>query len=121
MPDIDHTFGGDLTVSANGDLLTVDSVTLSQEMVLRRLLTNPRDYIWHPDYGAGLPAMVGKPVDVAKTKGIILAQMFLEVSVVQDPAPVIDLVPITNGLFVHIKYTEVDSGQSTILSFSVNG
>jgi phage baseplate assembly protein W len=120
VPDIAHTFGNDLQASANGDLLTSDSLQLSQEMVLRRLLTNPGDYIWHPDYGAGLPAMIGKPIDIATVKSIIQAQMFLEASVVRTPAPVIDVSEIPNGMFVEIEYLEADSQQTATLSFPVN-
>jgi phage baseplate assembly protein W len=121
MPDLSHLFGSDLVVSANGDLLTSDSVQLSQEMVLRRLLTNPGDYIWHPDYGAGLPAMIGQPIDVATVTRIIQSQMFLEASVVRSPAPVITVSSIPNGMFVEIEYTEADSQQTATLSFPVTG
>ena len=75
MPDVYHVFGSDLVVSANGDLLTADTVNLSQQRVLRRLLTNPNDYIWQPTYGAGLPQKVGDPFDVATIDSIITAQM----------------------------------------------
>lgn len=119
MPDLDHTFGGDLSVSASGDLLTADSLTLSQQNVLRRLLTNPGDYIWHPEYGAGLPGLIGQPIDVPTVTGLIRSQMALESTVSQSPAPVITVTPITSGMAVNIQYTEVDSGQTAILAFSV--
>ena len=54
MPDINHLWGNDLAFSATGDLATADVPTLTQQRVLRRLLTNPGDYIWELDYGAGL-------------------------------------------------------------------
>lgn len=107
-------------VSANGDLLLVDSVDLSNQRILRRLLTNPGDYIWHPDYGAGLPAMIGMPVDVDTVKAIITAQIFLEATVMRTPPPVITVQPFPNGIFVEIDYTETDSGLRTTLSFDVN-
>jgi len=119
VPDVSHVFGNDLQASANGDLLTSDSVQLSQEMVLRRLLTNPGDYIWHPDYGAGLPAMIGKPIDVATVTSIIQAQMFLAASVVRSPPPDITVSSIPNGMFVEIEYIEADSQQPATLSFPV--
>ena len=120
MPDLSHTFGGDLMVSASGDLLTADSLTLSQQSVLRRLLTNPGDYIWQPGYGAGVRAMIGLPIDIATVTSVIQAQMFLEDSVVRSPAPVITVTPIANGMFVEIQYVESDSQQSSVLKFSVN-
>jgi hypothetical protein len=120
LSDVSQTWGDDIDVSANGDLLVVDSLLLSEQRVLRRLLTNPGDYIWHPDYGAGLPAMIGEPINVDTVKAIITAQIFLEDSVVRDPPPVVDVSSIPNGMFVNIQYTEADSGQPVTLSFSVN-
>ena len=119
-PDISHVFGEDLVVSANGDLLLADSVNLSNQRILRRLLTNPGDYIWHPTYGAGLPATIGMPVDVETVKAIIIAQIFLEETVMRTPQPVITVQSFPNGMFVQITYTEADSGQTVTLSFDVN-
>ena len=59
MADIQHTFGNDLTLSATGDIAIVDGTQRGQERVLRRLLTNPGDYIWLLNYGAILRRMVG--------------------------------------------------------------
>lgn len=120
MPDLYHDWSMDLQGSANGDLLTSDSVLLSQQSVLRRLLTNPRDYIWHPEYGAGLPAMIGLPMDVATVTRVIQTQMFLEDSVVRSPAPAINVQAIPNGMFVQIEYVEADSQQTATLAFNVN-
>lgn len=119
MPDVSHNFGSDLVVSANGDLLTSDSLQLSQESVLRRLLTNPGDYIWEPDYGAGLPAMVGSPINVDTVNNIVLAQMLLEPSVVQFPVPKVTIQSIPNGMFGNISYTETDSQKTATISFPV--
>jgi hypothetical protein len=120
VPDLSHTIGGDLSFSANGDLLTADSLPLSQQRVLRRLITNLNDYIWHPDYGAGLPGMVGQPINAATVKNIVQSQMFLEDTVVQNPPPVINVTPVSSGMFVEIQYTESDSQQTSILNFTVN-
>jgi hypothetical protein len=119
MPDLDHTYGSDLSISANGDLLTADSIALSEERVLRRLLTNLQDYIWQPDYGAGLPEKVGDPFDVSTINAIIVGQMFLEQSVARDPAPVITVQSFPNGMFANIAYTEQDSGFPVVLNLPI--
>ena len=119
MADLDHTYGGDLSASASGDLLTADGLTESEQRVLRRLLTCPGDYLWHPDYGAGLPTFVGKPINIRQITALILSQMKLEASVSQSPAPTVTVTPITNGLSATITYTEITTGQSTTLSFDV--
>jgi hypothetical protein len=119
MPDVFHQFGSDLVASANGDLLTASSVNLSQQFVLRRLLTNAGDYIWQPTYGAGLPQKIGDPFDVSTINAIIVSQMYLESTVVRDPAPDIEVDSFPNGMFVDITYTEADSGLPAVLSFPV--
>jgi hypothetical protein len=119
MADIFHEYGSDFVVSANGDLLSVDSVTLSEQFVLRRLLTNPGDYIWQSQYGAGLPQKIGDPFDVSTINGIIISQMNLEASVVRDPPPTINVASFPNGMFVDIEYTEADSGLPAVLNFEV--
>src|ERR1700733_13276734 len=111
MPDVWHEFGNDLVVSANGDLLTASSVTLSEQMVLRRLLTNPGDYIWQPTYGAGLPAKIGDPFSVETIESIVQSQMYLEDSVVRTPPPDVEVSSFPNGMYVDISYTEADSNQ----------
>ncbi len=117
MPDIDHTIGGDLSISAAGDLLTADGLALSQQRVLRRLLTNPGDYLWHPEYGGGLPAKVGQTEDVPAITAVIRSQMALEATVVQNPAPHVAVTDIPNGIAANIQYTEADSGLTSVLRF----
>ena len=117
--DAYHYFSGDLQLGSDGDLQTVDSVLESQQRILRRLLTNPGDYIWNPTYGAGLPASIGKPLDAAAMKSLITTQMYLEASVVQTPQPQIDFVSNTGGMIsAGIRYVESDSNEPTTLSFS---
>lgn len=117
--DAGHYFSGDLLVSATGDLLAVDTIDESQQRILRRLLTNPRDYLWQPGYGAGLPAQIGQPLDENAIDALVRSQMLLEQSVSQNPAPQVLINPIANGLDMHIQYVELDSGRPTVLNFSV--
>jgi hypothetical protein len=118
MPDAYHVFSGDLQFGSNGDLQTVSSVQESQQRILRRLLTNPGDYIWQPIYGAGLPAQIGQVIDEAAITSLITTQMYLEASVVQNPQPQVDFGFFPNGINCSISYIESDSNQPTTLSFS---
>lgn len=122
MNDIYHYFGNDIQASVNGDLLTVDGITKGQQRILRRLLTNPGDYIYHTDYGAGLPRYVGQALSTAKyqeIKGLITSQIFLESCVSKTPAPVITLNANQNTLFCEIQYTDAQTNLPQVLSFSV--
>ena len=118
MPDAFHIMTGDLQFGSNGDLQTVSSVQESQQRILRRLLTNPADYIWQPTYGAGLPGQIGQTTDEAAIESLITTQMYLEASVVQNPPPQVDFDFFLNGINCSIRYLESDSNQPTQLSFS---
>ncbi|HKT53508.1 MAG TPA: hypothetical protein VJP88_03590 [Caulobacteraceae bacterium] len=118
--DIDHAFGGDLGVGVTGDLGTVGSVKRSQQRVLRRLLTALKTYIFHLDYGAGVPRFVGAVVDLAEVETVIRGQMFLESSVMRSPAPTIALQALTDGVSVDISYDVAPDRQPASLNFNVN-
>ncbi len=120
MNDLFHYVGSDLAASATGDLQPVDGTTLGQQRILRRLLTNPGDYIWHLDYGAGLPARVGDVLDAAKIRALIRGQILLEAAVAKVPEPVIDVQQIAGGISVTIQYNDADTQTPQNLSFSVS-
>jgi len=120
MHDLGHYFGGDISPSATGDLLSVDGTAKGQQRILRRLLTNPGDLLFHPDYGAGLPQWIGKTLDVPAITAVIRGQMFQEDAVAHDPEPVITISPIADGIFCRIQYVDSTTGQSQIMSFNVS-
>lgn len=123
MADLNHYVGNDLNAGVIGDLATVTGITRSQQRILRRLLTNPGDYIFQPDYGAGLPGKVGQLMDVQKIKALIRSQMLLEESVAPSPAPVITVSQLPtdlNSLSVTIQYTDADTKLPTVLAFTVS-
>ncbi len=111
MTDVAQYFGSDLTLSANGDLLTADGLEESKQRVLRRLLTNPQDYLWQPTYGAGLPATIGQPLSEAELTALIKSQMYMEADVSHDPEPQVTLTAIPNGISAQITYISVESGE----------
>lgn len=120
MTELVHYFGNDLQVSPTGDLSIASDSQARQQRVLRRLLTNVQDYIFHPEYGAGLPAQVGQPTDIAGIKAVIGGQLLLEASVAQSPPPVVAVTPIPNGVACSIKYTDNINGAPVSLTFDVN-
>lgn len=121
--DASQNFGTDISYSATNDVLLASDADRSQQRVLRRLLTNPGDYIWHADYGAGLPKYVGDPLSATafdQIKSTIISQMFLEDSVAKNPAPVITLQVTQFGLYVEIQYTINPLQQPVVLTFTVS-
>jgi phage baseplate assembly protein W len=119
MADIFHSFGADLAPSSTGDMAIANGPVLGQQRVLKRLLTNPGDYIWQPGYGAGLAQFVGQPAAVARIRATIRSQIFKEAAVARTPEPVIDVTFDQAGtVYVHIRYADTITGQTQLLSFS---
>jgi phage baseplate assembly protein W len=125
MVDVAHQWGSDLAVSATGDIAMVTGSPLGQQRVLRRLLTNPGDYIWQLDYGAGLARFIGQPANSLQIKAVIRSQIFKETAVARQPEPLIDVQIAPGGaagtVYVYIRYVDAESGQTQVLSFSVSG
>lgn len=128
LNDLFHFWGNDLSATGTGDLTPVNGTQRGQQRVLRRLMTNPAtattpgDYIFEPEYGAGLPAFLGQPIDKQKVIAAILAQMLLEDSVAPTPAPVISIAQIgsdNTAFSVVIAYNDAATGKQVTLSFTV--
>lgn len=124
MNDIFHVWDSDLTTSATGDLAIVFGSNLGQQRVLRRLLTNPGDYIWHMDYGAGLAGFVGSLANETQIMATIRSQIFQEAAVSQIPEPIIDVQISPAGalstVYVNIQYADSLTDETQMLTFSVS-
>lgn len=122
MADVSFLLGGDLTLSPTGDIALADGTTLGEQRVLRRLLTIPKHYIWHVEYGAGIPRFVGQTVNVDRIKAVVKSQMFRERVVARSPAPVINVTSTTNGIVtLDIKYVDSTTLSPVALTFNLNG
>lgn len=123
LTDLDHYIGSDLSVSGTGDLQGATDTLRGQQRILRRLLTNPGEYIFHPDYGAGLPRYVGQIADTSQIRALVRGQVLIEEAVARSPAPEIDVTAIPSaaggGFAIAIRYTDAASGQPVTLSFEV--
>lgn len=113
MADLFHQWGSDLSLGPTGDLATADTPTVTTQRVLRRLLSNPGDYIWQLGYGAGLPRMVGQPANAAAIRGVITSQMYQEAGVSQDPAPAVKVKGGMDGtVFAAVQYTDAATNET---------
>jgi hypothetical protein len=121
--DVYQYFGEDLVPSNLGDLLTADGITLTQQRILRRLLTNPGGYIFHPTYGAGLPSYIGQLLTTQLYNlitGLIVQQMYLEQTVSQNPPPVIKITQNYGAFYYQISYTQLPAQTLQTLTFTVS-
>lgn len=101
--EISHFFGQDLTLSPSGDLNQSDGDDLTKQSIIRRLLTNPGSYIWHPDYGAGIGRFVGQNLSADNfdnIKNLIKSQILKEETVARTPAPQITLSISNNTILI---------------------
>lgn len=119
LNDLNHWWGNDLQVSATGDLDLSSLTDRSQQRILRRLLTNPGDYLTHVEYGAGLPAYIGEPAPLAQIAGVVRGQMMLEDSVLATPEPQVNVTAIANGISAVIPYSVAPAKTPAVLSFSL--
>ena len=116
--DAYHYFSGDLSLSATGDLLLATGDEASKQRILRRLLTVAQDYLWQPDYGAGVPQRIGDTLNAPELSALITGQMRLEEGVDQSTPPLINLQPISGGVAASIQYVS-QNGDPQYLSFNV--
>ena len=120
MPDLSHEFGADLLAGPTGDLAVAQGSVQGRQRVLRRLLTNPGDYIWQPEYGAGLGRFVGSPAAPERIRAVVRSQIFREPAVARSPEPVVEVRADDQGrVFVAIRYADAASGETQSLGFTV--
>jgi hypothetical protein len=132
MFDLDHYYGGDLSVDSTGDLAVADATTTGEQRIYRRLLTNPAlvnqagetlasgDYIFHPEYGAGVGRYVGEPTRLDECRSNIKEQIGLEAAVATTPRPVITLTADGNQLAAVVQYNDAQTTTPVTVSFDVN-
>jgi hypothetical protein len=122
LNDASLVWGSDIIVGATGDIAMTSGSGLSQQRVLRRLLTNVSDYVWQPRYGAGLGQFVGMTVDERTIIGTIKSQIFAESAVARRPDPTVTAQILPNGsVFVRINYIDALNGGTQSLSFTMSG
>lgn len=108
--DLNHLIGNDLLIANNGDVDSVVNPEEGQQRVLRRLLTNPKEYFWHTDYGAGLARFIGQPEVSGQIIGVIRQQMKLEQAVVQSPPPNVNVSLHNDGeVIASVQYIDAES------------
>jgi hypothetical protein len=120
MADLYHYWSDDLQQGSSGDLRPVAGLEESEQRVIRRLMTSPGELVFHPTYGAGLPAHVGDTMNLFEIESLIISQIGLESSVADTPQPTVTLVAGLNTLSVQIKYTESSTTTARLLSFTLD-
>jgi hypothetical protein len=101
---------------------TSDGSDLGKERILRRLLTNPGEYIWHGQYGAGLASFLGQTSSAQKIASVARGQIFKEASVAKTPSPSVSVAKNTDGgVILTIQYTDQETQTAVLLTAPVGG
>lgn len=124
MADLNLDWGSDLSFTAGGDLALADNDFLTRQRIERRLFTAVRGYLWHLEYGAGLPQKIGHVGTTTVIESLVMANISIEASVASYPVPKIKVTQDTSnpGLFViQIGYYDNTLGEQVTLSFDTTG
>ena len=120
MTDIWLEWNDDFVVDSTGDLLSVDGDDEVRQRLERRLFTAVSGYVWHPEYGAGLPQKVGSVLSVADIKSVVQKQLALEASVAANPPVQLTVTADPNDRsLVNIGILYFDAVTGVTVSFSI--
>lgn len=120
MTDFFLEWQGDFQPDATGDIATVDGDDEVRQRLERRLFTTVQGYVWHGDYGAGLPQKIGSVLSVSQIRAVVAAQLALEGSVAISPPAVLTVSASPNNpsmIIIGIQYWDANTGRS--ISFTI--
>jgi phage baseplate assembly protein W len=111
-----HWFGLDIQFSANGDDASASGILEINQRIVRELMTAPGDYIWEPNYGAGLGYYIGQPLSAekyAEVTALITSIVLKQPDVQKQPAPSITFQSDATGLLsTQIIYVYAPTNQA---------
>lgn len=122
MADLSLEWRDDFQIDPTGDLLLVDGAEQTRQAIIRRLLTAVKGYIWHLEYGAGLPQRIGKVEQPTRIRSICQSQIMLERTVARIPTPTVRVSNdgVDPNLFViDVTYHDAATGAPLAITFDV--
>lgn len=122
MADLSLEWHDDLGVDISGDLLVIDGDVEVRQRLQRRLFTAERGYVWHPEYGAGLPQKIGSVLTEYQIKSICTSQLALEESVAVSPPAQMKVTADKNNasiVTISIQYWNAKTGNSVSFSITI--
>ena len=115
MADIDLEWDEDFQADATGDLLTSTGDVEVRQRLERRLFTAVQGYVWHKEYGAGLPQKIGSVYSREQIQSIVASQLALEASVAPNPPAILTVQQDPNDaalISIGIQYWDAVSGDA---------
>jgi hypothetical protein len=136
------TYGGDYTITPNGDLAIVQDAPFVPTATIQRvtflILSNPAvpnqngigssspDDIFNPSYGSGCRAYVGRSnvtTNLDAIKRNILSALAADPFVAANPRPTVAIIPSANSsqLLVTVAFTAISGQNVTIPDIQLGG
>jgi hypothetical protein len=118
--DVGLEWWSDFQIDSSGDLFMVDGNKEVRQRLQRRLFTAVNGYVWHPEYGAGLPQKIGVPLTLGDIQSVVRSQLALEASVAPSPPAQLTITQDPNNpaqIDIGIVYWDAVSGTS--VSFNI--
>jgi phage baseplate assembly protein W len=120
MTDFWLDWEDDFHVSPQGGLVLVEGDDEARQRIMRRLCTAVLGYIWHPEYGAGLPQKIGDPWQPTQIEAICRSQVNMESSVAFNPPPIVNVAEIIPGMCsIDIRYTSAQTGAAVQFNITI--
>ena len=120
MTDLSLEWGGDFTLTVpKGGISLVSGSDLTRQRLIRRLLTNPGDYIFDTTYGAGLGRFIGSPININQIRGLVNTQALLERTVDKVLSVTVESDNIGYVNCTIIYTDKSDTGKQQILALTV--
>lgn len=120
MTDIFLEWTRDFQPDPTGDLMVVDGDVEVRQRLERRLFTAVKGYVWHPNYGAGLPQKIGSVLSVEEIRSVVAAQLAQEASVAPFPPAILGVAASPNQpslITISIQY--FDAVAKISVSFTI--
>lgn len=120
MTDVSLEWTADFQPDSTGDLMVVDGDDEVRQRLERRLFTAVAGYVWHSNYGAGLPQKIGSVLSVSEINSIVSSQLALEASVAPSPPAQLTVSADKNNpnqVNISILYWDAKTGVS--VSFTI--
>lgn len=112
------SIGGTLVIDAGGDYQTVTGPELVKKLILRRLMTQPRDFFHLPNYGLGL--RVKEPLPLSDLGSLVTAieSQVLEEPEVESVQAQVELQASTGVLTVRVRARMRKTGQEVSVGYT---
>lgn len=111
MADYWLDWHSDFLVSSKGGLVIATGDDYARQRLQRRILTAVHGYVWHREYGAGIPQKVGDPWSPTEIEAICQSQVNLEAAVAPNPPTIVVVREIIPGMVsIDVQYTSAHTG-----------